>query len=149
MSKAYNLKFMMDDVPSVFSNMHSLLNPPKLGAKWPITLTLPPLDFQEGCPDLAMINRTEPASTYSSSPQKNSGGVRERRSRKVRKVMTCAHPYRKYYAKGMCNNCYHKFGRVKKAWKCHHDDSYMYAKGLCQTCYLHHYHTLKAPRTLK
>jgi hypothetical protein len=138
----------MDDVPTVFTNMHSLLNPPKPGAKWPIILTLAPLDFFEGSPDLALMNRTVPASTSSSTTLKSTGEERTRRSRKIRKVMTCAHPYRKYYAKGMCTNCYHKFGRVKKATKCPHSESNMYAKGMCQTCYLHHYHILKVPRTL-
>jgi len=57
-------------------------------------------------------------------------------------VNTCGHPERKHYAKGMCNNCYHKYGRVGKPDLCEHD--VLYAKGLCQKCYLVKYNQQKA-----
>ena len=52
----------------------------------------------------------------------------------------CPHKDRKHYAKGMCNNCYHKKGRKKLANNCPHKDRPLYAKGKCQFCYLHFYH---------
>jgi hypothetical protein len=36
----------------------------------------------------------------------------------------CGHPDKEHYAKGMCNNCYHKYGRTKKPWICGHDKLY-------------------------
>ena len=41
----------------------------------------------------------------------------------------------KHYAKGMCNRCYHIYGRKKLATQCEHRDKMDYAKGLCQKCY--------------
>lgn len=32
----------------------------------------------------------------------------------------CGHNDKEHYAKGMCNNCYHKNGRTKKPWNCPH-----------------------------
>ncbi|CAD8078893.1 unnamed protein product [Paramecium sonneborni] len=49
----------------------------------------------------------------------------------------CGHPEKEHYAKGMCNNCYHKYGRTKKPWICGHDK--LYAQGLCQNCYINKY----------
>jgi hypothetical protein len=67
-------------------------------------------------------------------------------SKKIKKceknVNTCGHPERKHYAKGMCNNCYHKYGRIGKPDLCEHD--VLYAKGLCQKCYLVKYNHQKA-----
>lgn len=67
-------------------------------------------------------------------------------SKKIKKseknVNTCGHPERKHYAKGMCNNCYHKYGRVGKPDLCEHD--VLYAKGLCQKCYLVKYNQQKS-----
>jgi len=54
----------------------------------------------------------------------------KRLSRKrIKKVNNCGHPDKEHYAKGMCSNCYHKYGRTKKPWKCTHDK--LYACGLC------------------
>jgi len=58
-------------------------------------------------------------------------------SKKIKKMNTCGHPERSHYAKNMCNQCYHKFGRTKKPWKCTHDK--LYAHGLCQNCYINAY----------
>jgi hypothetical protein len=44
-------------------------------------------------------------------------------------INTCGHPEDEHYAKKMCNNCYHKYGRNKKPWNCKHDK--LYACGLC------------------
>jgi DNA-binding transcriptional regulator YdaS (Cro superfamily) len=40
-------------------------------------------------------------------------------------------------AKGMCSNCYHKYGRTKKPWNCPHEK--LYANGMCQNCYINTY----------
>ena len=47
----------------------------------------------------------------------------------------CPHPERKHYAKGMCNYCYHTYGRTKLATACKHFDRKSYAKSMCHSCY--------------
>mmetsp|Transcript_9554 Transcript_9554/g.10758 ORF Transcript_9554/g.10758 Transcript_9554/m.10758 type:complete len:254 (-) Transcript_9554:213-974(-) len=54
-------------------------------------------------------------------------------SKKIKKELVCGHTNKPHYAKGLCNNCYHKHGRTKKPWLCKHDK--LYAHGLCQKCY--------------
>lgn len=136
-------KRMKERQPSIFSGMFSLLSLPTTDLSPSVCLNLPVIDFSTLNPAFSNENRIEPASDFGESEPKTT--KTGKRSKKIRKVMTCAHPYRKYYAKGMCNNCYHKFGRVKKAWHCTHSDQKMYAKGMCQACYLQHYHFLKDP----
>ena len=58
-----------------------------------------------------------------------------------KKVLECPHKDKRYYAKGMCVNCYHRNGRTKKAWKCAHTTKMHYSKGLCKFCYLASYYT--------
>jgi hypothetical protein len=70
------------------------------------------------------------------SPEQD-GDSLSSRSKKIKKINTCGHPERGHYAKNMCNQCYHKFGRNKKPWKCSHDK--LYAHGLCQNCYINEY----------
>jgi len=60
-------------------------------------------------------------------------------SRKIKKANTCGHSDKPHYAKNLCSNCYHKYGRTKKPWKCNHDK--LYAHGYCQNCYAHCYNT--------
>jgi hypothetical protein len=57
----------------------------------------------------------------------------------LKTITACPHPYRKHYAKNMCNNCYHRLGRDKNAWECKHSERKHYAKGKCQVCYLREY----------
>jgi len=59
------------------------------------------------------------------------------KSKKIKKGNVCGHPERPHYAKNMCNQCYHKFGRTKKPWRCSHEK--LYAHGLCQNCYINDY----------
>ena len=47
----------------------------------------------------------------------------------------CPHKEEKYYAKGMCYNCYHRKGRVMKATECPHSERTKYALGMCNNCY--------------
>lgn len=49
--------------------------------------------------------------------------------RKKNAITKCEHTDAKYYAKGMCTNCYFKFGREKRATCC--PDKPNYAKGVC------------------
>lgn len=49
----------------------------------------------------------------------------------------CGHDKLPHYAKGMCNNCYHRKGRTKKPWNCPHEK--LYAVGMCQNCYTNNY----------
>jgi len=57
-----------------------------------------------------------------------------------KKILSCPHTDKRYYAKGMCVNCYHRLGRTKKAWKCAHTRKMHYSKGLCKFCYLANYY---------
>ena len=62
------------------------------------------------------------------------------KSSSKRVIRECPHTDRKYYAKGMCVNCYHRSGRTKKAWACEHTRKTHYSKGLCKYCYLNAYY---------
>lgn len=56
-----------------------------------------------------------------------------------KKATLCPHTNAKHYAKGMCNQCYHTYGRVQKAGKateCPHHDRPAYAKHMCRNCYI-------------
>jgi len=63
--------------------------------------------------------------------------------RKSMEVMRCPHKNQKHYAKGMCNHCYHKYGRNLQVDSCPHTDRPAYAKGKCQNCYLNDYNKQK------
>ena len=58
-----------------------------------------------------------------------------------KKLVKCGHDDKAHYAKGLCNNCYHKYGRTKKPWNCPHDK--LYAGGMCQNCYINMYNKKK------
>ena len=68
-------------------------------------------------------------------------------------ILNCPHRNAKHYAKvtlllfmdlqGMCNHCYHKYGRNSNATSCRHTDRLVYAKGKCQNCYLNDYNKQK------
>ena len=62
------------------------------------------------------------------------------KKRRKRVVSRCPHTDKKYYAKNMCFNCYHRQGRTKMASKCEHHTDLHYSKGLCKNCYLSEYH---------
>ena len=63
--------------------------------------------------------------------------------RKPGAITHCKHTYLKHFAKGMCNHCYHRFGREAMADKCAHTDRKRYAKGKCQNCYINDYNKAK------
>lgn len=41
-----------------------------------------------------------------------------------KKEIHCGHNDKEHYAKGLCNNCYHRYGRNKKPWLCIHKKLY-------------------------
>ena len=68
--------------------------------------------------------------------------VQEKKRDRKRKIVTnCPHKTALHYAKGMCNHCYHIFGRKKagNATNCPHNDRPNYCKGMCMNCYINGY----------
>ena len=63
----------------------------------------------------------------------------KKRKRKKREITRCPHTTMPHYAKGMCNHCYHLYGRKSLATKCAHKDRMTYAKDMCQNCYFNAY----------
>ena len=64
--------------------------------------------------------------------------------RKKGKVTKCAHTNLPLYAMGMCNHCYHKYGRNALATECAHAGvKPVYAKGKCQSCYINDYNKMR------
>ena len=63
----------------------------------------------------------------------------KKRNRKKREITRCPHTTHPHYAKGMCNTCYHLYGRKSLATKCAHKDRMTYAKDMCQNCYFNAY----------
>lgn len=57
--------------------------------------------------------------------------VIKRRKRKIQPITRCQHTSLRHYAKGMCNHCYHLYGRHKLATACPHTDKMNYAKNMC------------------
>ncbi|CAG9326180.1 unnamed protein product [Blepharisma stoltei] len=121
-------------IPSVFTNMPSLLVPQVNDQVWPICLSLPCIFSNETLQPVHLEpgETQEPSSINVPDEQKP-----------TRIVPICTHYDKKHYAKNMCNNCYHRFGRDKLAWNCPHKDRQHYAKGKCQLCYLQNYHRSK------
>lgn len=118
-------------VPTVFTNMRSLLVPYVDDTPWPLCLSLPNIFFTAG-------TFMESSAVKGDSETLNQGHRTSERT-----VPICPHTDKKHYAKNMCNNCYHRFGRDKLAWSCPHKDRQHYAKGKCQLCYLQNYHRSK------
>lgn len=67
----------------------------------------------------------------------------------MKKITQCEHTNAKYYSKGLCSNCYHRFGRVKKATGCEHTDRKLYARKVCKACYLSLFHKTKIVKEIK
>jgi len=63
--------------------------------------------------------------------------------RKPGVITACRHTHLKHFAKGMCNHCYHRYGRKSLATECKHSDRKMYSKGKCQNCYINEYNKVK------
>ena len=72
---------------------------------------------------------------------------KKRKSRRKKTVSRCPHTEMKHYAKGMCNHCYHLYGRSSLATKCPHKDKMIYAKGMCQNCYFNSYNNKKRSKS--
>ena len=69
--------------------------------------------------------------------------VKKKRNRSKKSVTRCPHTNMRHYAKGMCNHCYHLYGRSSLATDCPHKEKMIYAKGLCQNCYFNRYNKKK------
>ena len=119
---------------TIFTNMYSRVVSVDPTTAWPVSFELPPLQ------DASNIRSTS-SQRLGFATAEPSGG------RKRKQVTKCPHTDRSHYAKGMCNNCYHRHGREKRATKCPHSDKPLYAKGKCQQCYLHKYHSAGRRRT--
>ncbi|CAG9324869.1 unnamed protein product [Blepharisma stoltei] len=109
---------------TVFSSMFSLINPKSSSNNPPTSLSLPPITnlFDE---------IPEEASTLTHIPVLK---IKKRR-KKTQRITACQHINKKHYARGMCNSCYHRYGRDTYAWLCEHTDRKLYAKGMCELCY--------------
>ena len=70
--------------------------------------------------------------------------VRRKSGPKKGVVTACQHTDLPLYALGMCNHCYHKYGRTGMATHCSHaGQRKVYAKGKCQSCYINDYNKMK------
>jgi hypothetical protein len=69
--------------------------------------------------------------------------IETKAGRKPGSITNCRHTHLKHFAKGMCNHCYHRFGREALADSCPHTDKKRYAKGKCQNCYINDYNKAK------
>ena len=60
-------------------------------------------------------------------------------------ITNCKHTDAQHYTKGMCNHCYHQYGRkaAGNATKCPHTDRINYCKGMCMNCYINGYNKEK------
>lgn len=121
----------------VFTGMFSLLAPNKPLFDTPLSLVLPPIDYQTIQPD-----PQEPSPSIPPLLEKSNRFS----EKQAMSVTACPHTDRKHYAKNMCNNCYHILGRERLAWACPHADLKMYAKGKCHGCYLVYYHSVQKKR---
>ena len=83
-----------------------------------------------------------------SQPSKKVDQAEKRRPRST--ITKCSHGHRKHYAKGLCRQCYHIFGRKNLATGCKHTSDINYARNLCISCYNHEkYLRRKMRRQLK
>lgn len=85
-----------------------------------------------------------PQPDQSSSPNESNTSNKAASKQKKCKITRCPHTEAKHYAKGMCNHCYHIYGRKNLATKCEHTTMMTYAKGMCHTCYFKQYNSKKA-----
>eukprot|EP00331_Platyophrya_macrostoma_P026914 CAMPEP_0176448848 /NCGR_PEP_ID=MMETSP0127-20121128/26073_1 /TAXON_ID=938130 /ORGANISM="Platyophrya macrostoma, Strain WH" /LENGTH=247 /DNA_ID=CAMNT_0017835967 /DNA_START=16 /DNA_END=760 /DNA_ORIENTATION=+ len=84
--------------------------------------------------DTTEETRSEPHAEDASAESSKEGVDKVSLSEKNSKVIKyLGHDERKHYAKGLCNQCYHKKSREKKPTLCPHES--LYARGLCQNCY--------------
>ena len=80
------------------------------------------------------------AATPPKAPEMQQTEKRRNHGRKKGKITKCPHFNLPLYAKGMCNHCYHKYGRSLMATDCAHANVRpIYARGKCQSCYINDY----------
>ena len=62
--------------------------------------------------------------------------IKSRKPRKVQKITKCEHINKKYYSKGLCQQCYNRQSHNKLATACPHTDRKLYARRVCKACYI-------------
>ena len=70
------------------------------------------------------------------------GRIKKDKKQKVsrRLITNCIHTDEPFYAKGLCQRCYHAVAHGKLSTNCEHGDAPSYARGICKPCYLRQYH---------
>ncbi|CAG9316318.1 unnamed protein product [Blepharisma stoltei] len=111
---------------TLLSSMLSDMNSKSFPDLFPTSLTLPPIK--------SLID-TKPEEDIEMPPQSPVQSLKAKRRRKTQKITACQHQDKKHYARGMCNSCYHRYGRETYAWLCEHTKRKLYAKGMCEPCY--------------
>ncbi|CAG9333772.1 unnamed protein product [Blepharisma stoltei] len=102
--------YLNDDEINVFTGMFSLLDPDRCTDEISASLQLPTLNnfFQ---PLVSMKSTMKPSK--SDLLKKN-----KKKHKKLMRVTACPHVNKKHYARGMCNMCYHRYGREFFEWNC-------------------------------
>ena len=89
-------------------------------------------------------SRAKKAPAEGSETTDKNGKPRRKSGPKKGVVTACPHVDLPLYALGMCNHCYHKYGRTGMATDCiHAGERKVYAKGKCQSCYINDYNKQK------
>ena len=101
-----------------------------------------------GGPAPSKIIPSAPAEKSQESPKPPVGDIKElpvrKFGRKKGTITACPHVNLPLYAMGMCNHCYHKYGRSSLATDCiHAGQKPIYAKGKCQSCYINDYNKMR------
>ncbi|CAG9324867.1 unnamed protein product [Blepharisma stoltei] len=94
---------------NIFSGMFSLLNNVTTESQYSSPKVLPLIHglMEEDSSRLLIQNEIKPAAKKS-----------KKRVHKKQRVTACPHITKKHYARGMCNLCYHNYGRKAFDWKC-------------------------------
>jgi len=145
--KLFSITIHLMSDASIFTNMYSLLNPPRPLASWPISLNLPTLLLKE--PQLDNQQSSHSISEFNHAyhvparPKAAKAQVDRRYCSILPQIADLISqndsdsntPRRRKKAK-------------KKAWLCRHHAKLHYAKGMCKTCYLQNYQMKRAEQEL-
>ena len=67
-----------------------------------------------------VVEKSQTQKSVSQSKSDHETPKNQKKQRAKRIIDKCAHVDRPYYAKGMCNHCYHAYGRTSLASNCPH-----------------------------
>mmetsp|Transcript_24942 Transcript_24942/g.24618 ORF Transcript_24942/g.24618 Transcript_24942/m.24618 type:complete len:103 (-) Transcript_24942:139-447(-) len=87
---------------TLLSSMLSEMNQKSFPDLYPTSVTLPPI---------RNVIDIKPEECLELPPQSPLHTVKSKRRRKTQKITACQHQDKKHYARGMCNSCYHRYGR--------------------------------------